>query len=287
MATTVIAATYGILPEFDPDNETVESYTARAKVFFTANSIPEDKQAAIFLSCVGAKTYDLLVTLIAPDTLDTATLDSLFTALREHFQPTPNIISKRYAFHRRNQLPSENIAEYAAALRKLATDCNFGTKDTLEETLRDHLVGGVRNAATQKKLLSMKNLTFAEACDVARSLEAAEANSKEISSALSKETNATGAAATVQFMARRQSGFRPPSKELRPFSSGSQQQQQPCYRCGRRNHTPKDCKFAEATCHACGRQGHIAPACRSRSVSKKPGGPPTPRRRSKIHKVKA
>ena len=87
-------------------------------------------------------------------------------------------------------------------------------------------------------------------------------------------------------MARRQSGFRPPSKELRPFSSGSQQQQQPCYRCGRRNHTPKDCKFAEATCHACGKQGHIAPACRSRSVSKKPGGPPTPRR-SKIHKVKA
>ena len=52
MATTVIAATYGILPEFDPDNETVKSYTARAKVFFMANSIPENKQAAIFLSCV-------------------------------------------------------------------------------------------------------------------------------------------------------------------------------------------------------------------------------------------
>ena len=173
MATTVIAATYGILPEFDTDNETVKSYTARAKVFFTANSIPEDKQAAIFLSCVGAKTYNLLVTLIAPDTLDTATLDSLFTALREHFQPTPNIISKRYAFHCHNQLPSENITEYLAALRKLATDCNFGTKDTLEETLRDRLVGGVRNPSTQKKLLSMKNLTFAERslrrCEVTRS----------------------------------------------------------------------------------------------------------------------
>ena len=36
--------------EFDPDNVTVKSYTARAKVFFTAISIPEDKQAAIFLS---------------------------------------------------------------------------------------------------------------------------------------------------------------------------------------------------------------------------------------------
>ena len=35
-----------------------------------------------------------------------------------------------------------------------------------------------------------------------------------------------------------------------------------------------------------GNKGTFAPACRSRSVSKKPGGPPTPRRRSKIHKVK-
>ena len=33
MATTVIAATYGILPEFDPDSESVNSYTARATVF--------------------------------------------------------------------------------------------------------------------------------------------------------------------------------------------------------------------------------------------------------------
>ena len=170
----------------------------------------------------------------------------------------------------------------------MVTDCNFGTKDTLEETLRDRLVGGVRNPATQKKLLSMKNLTFAEVCDVVKSLEAAKANSKEISSALSKESNAAGVATTVQFMARRQSGFGPPSKELRPFSSGSQQQQQPCYRCGRRNHTPKDCKFAEATCHACGKQGHIAPACRSRSVSKKhgdhllPGGARSTRSKRKL-----
>ena len=52
------AATYGILPEFDPDSESVNSYTARTKVLFKANSIPEDKQAATFLSCVGVKTYD-------------------------------------------------------------------------------------------------------------------------------------------------------------------------------------------------------------------------------------
>ena len=73
------------IPEFDPESESVNSYTARAIIYFKANSIPEDKLAAIFLSCAGAKTYDLLTNLIVPDTLDTDKLDSLFIALRDLF----------------------------------------------------------------------------------------------------------------------------------------------------------------------------------------------------------
>ena len=58
----------------------------------------------------------------------------------------------------------------------------------------------VRNPATQKKLLSMKKLTFTDACEVARSLEAAEANSKEISNNLSKEATPASAVAPVHFV---------------------------------------------------------------------------------------
>ena len=94
MATTVVAATYGVLPEFDPDRDSVKSYTARAKVFFKANSIVEEKQAPIFLSCIGARTYDLLESLLAPTTLDEATFETLVKTLEEHFQPKPNSISK-------------------------------------------------------------------------------------------------------------------------------------------------------------------------------------------------
>ena len=125
--------------------------------------------------------------MIAPDTLDTATLDSLFMALRDHFQPKPNMISKCFTFHRRNQLPTENITEYLVALRKLATDCNFGSKEALEETLRDRQVGGVRSVTTQKKLWSMKDLTFSVACGTARSLEAAEVNANEINHSVAEK----------------------------------------------------------------------------------------------------
>ena len=76
MATTVVAVTYDVLPEFDPDRDSVKSYTARAKIFFKANSIVEEKQAPIFLSCIGARTYDLLESLLAPTTLDEATFET-------------------------------------------------------------------------------------------------------------------------------------------------------------------------------------------------------------------
>ena len=91
---TIIATTYGSLPEFDAEIDSVKSYIARAKVFFKANSIPEDKQATIFLSCIGGKTYDLLDSLLAPTPLDESTFEVLPTTLAGHFHPKPNVISQ-------------------------------------------------------------------------------------------------------------------------------------------------------------------------------------------------
>ena len=46
-------------------------------------------------------------------------------------------------------------------------------------------------------------------------------------------------------------------------------QRKPCYRCGRRNHAAKDCRFADATCNYCHKKGHIAPACLKKKNSAK------------------
>ena len=37
-----------------------------------------------------------------------------------------------------------------------------------------------------------------------------------------------------------------------------------CYRCGRSNHVPNECRCHEAVCHYCNKKGHIAPACRAK-----------------------
>ena len=60
------------------------------------------------------------------------------------------VIAEIFQFHRRAQAADESIAEFDAALRKLATHCEFG--ETLEEALRDRFVCGLRGGGTTFQL---------------------------------------------------------------------------------------------------------------------------------------
>ena len=74
------------------------------------------------------------------------------------------------------QAESESIAEYNATLRRLATDCNFGT--FLPRALRDQFVSGIPDGNTKKKLLSQDISTFEDAMKIAIANEAAKRESQ-------------------------------------------------------------------------------------------------------------
>ena len=118
-------ATFGSLKEFCPASDSIKTYLQRAKLYFTANKVPQDLQVATLLTSIGASTYDRLCDLLAPDDPGTKTLDELSTLLSAHFEPPRIEIAERFHFRKREQAPGETIAEYDAALRKLATYCNF------------------------------------------------------------------------------------------------------------------------------------------------------------------
>ena len=146
------------------------------------------------------------------------------------------VIAKRFHFHKRVQAADESIAEFDAALRKLAIHCEFG--EMLEEILRDRFVCGLRHEATQRRLLSEAALSYQKALEIAKGMEAADSN-------------------TVSFKARE-----PVIHKLReriPQETGKKT----CHRCGRTGHLPNECRFKDAHCHGCGKKGHIAPVCRS------------------------
>ena len=102
----------------------------------------------------------------------------LTEVLKNHFELKALVIAKRFYFHRRNQLSTESIAEYMVELRKLATHCDF--RDYLNQALHDRLVCGLVNHNIQKKLLTEANLTLTKALEIAKSMEAAEANMKKL-----------------------------------------------------------------------------------------------------------
>ena len=53
-------AAIGQVSEFKPEEVKISAYLERIQLFFTANSIPEEKQVAVLLSVVGPKSYTLL-----------------------------------------------------------------------------------------------------------------------------------------------------------------------------------------------------------------------------------
>ena len=250
-----MAAThYGTLNNYRPDQESIKTYLDQVDLYFTANTVPDDKQVPILLSSIGATTYSLLCDLLAPEAPKSKTKGEIFAALRKHYEPTRAVIAERFHFQKRDQVPDESLAEYDAALRKLATHCNFGAY--LTEALRDRFVAGLRSEAMQRRLLAETELTLKRAMEIAQGMEAAESNTRAL-----KASN-------------------PSIKSIQ--SKRRPQPNQPCYRCGKSNHSAADCRFKDAECHSCGKQGHIAPACRSNPPSqfKK-----TEKRRFKTHLV--
>ena len=70
------------------------------------------------------------------------------------------------------------MAEYIAAIQKIAEDCEYGTM--LNEMLRDRLVDGVTDKRVQKRYLRESKLSYTEARDMALAAEAADKDSQNI-----------------------------------------------------------------------------------------------------------
>ena len=112
-------------------------------------------------TAVGGKTYSLLRNLVAPQLPKEKSFAQLKEILMAHFEPKLLVIAERFRFHQRSQQEIESVQEYVAELKCMAKHCNFQTY--LNEALRDRFVCGLRNKATQKRLLSEAKLTFERA----------------------------------------------------------------------------------------------------------------------------
>ncbi|XP_077180345.1 uncharacterized protein LOC143831150 [Paroedura picta] len=258
-------ATLGQIEQFDSSRPSQwRSYEKRFRHFLTANEITgAARRRAVFLSTCGAATFDLAQDLFAPDDVDAADLDEILRRLQEHYDPQPGEIACRYVFYQRGQREGESIAEFTAALRNLARDCQFSN---LEEALRDRFVCGLRDEATQRRLFGKKGLTFKEALEDAANAEAANRSARTVRGheasrhpPVEKPTTAVHHEDLGGDLAEEEAEVdhnvaRP---HRRPATSTG-----PCAGCAG-PHVHSMCRFRDATCRVCGKKGHIARACRS------------------------
>ena len=171
-------ATIGRLDELQVGTEDFDCYAERMEQYFIANDIPEGKKVPEFLSAIGAKVYELLRDLVAPDSPKDKWFNDLVKTLRAHLKPKPLVIVERFKFHKRMQHEEESVVEYIVTLKHLATYCDFGS--FLNDALHDQLVAGLSQDSMQRKLLAEDKLTFKKACEIAQTMELAERNTCDL-----------------------------------------------------------------------------------------------------------
>ena len=98
-----------IVGEYDEDKEDFESYTERLNAWFAVNGVTAEQKGNMFLAVVGARTYILLMSSVAPEKPSPKGFDELATVLQRHYKPKPLIIAECFRFYKRQQQDGECV----------------------------------------------------------------------------------------------------------------------------------------------------------------------------------
>ena len=238
---------------FDSTSELWTDYLARFRTFVTANSIPDNKQAQIFLTNQSNSVYKMLSNLAAQQqpvkSIHELTMNDIQTFMAEQFDPKRFVVRERFKFWSdMKRKPGETIPELASRIRQDAATCDFQSiKDPLDEALRTKFICSVDNEAVLKTLFKLKDdeLKFSNAIRVAQEVEEA--------AKVAKETVLGQPSTSVQKV------YHAKSK-----TSKTQEKKTACFRCGNSGHFSKACPHIKAICSFCKKTGHLQSVCMSR-----------------------
>ena len=238
---------------FDSTSELWTDYLARFRTFVTANSIPDNKQAQIFLTNQSNSVYKMLSNLAAQQqpvkSIHELTMNDIQTFMAEQFDPKRFVVRERFKFWSdMKRKPGETIPELASRIRQDAATCDFQSiKDPLDEALRTKFICSVDNEAVLKTLFKLKDdeLKFSNAIRVAQEVEEA--------AKVAKETVHGQPSTSVQKV------YHAKSK-----TSKTQEKKTACFRCGNPGHFSKACPHIKYICSFCKRTGHLQSVCMSR-----------------------
>ncbi|XP_018342708.1 PREDICTED: uncharacterized protein LOC108748832 [Trachymyrmex septentrionalis] len=254
---TMSSTIQNIVDPFTPGTSNWERWFTRFEGWLQIHKITEEQERVLHLTLfLSEKAYNILYDSLGTEKPTDKTFDELKAKCKELFAPTGLEIAETYKFCHRKQLPGETVQDFASALTKLSTTCNFGTfQNTM---LRNHLVFGISSRRTQSRLLETKELTYEKALQIALAMELTE-----------KETNTLCKDTTQDVHYLHANKFQKKKDTVTPKGSKSNTkkflQNSPsiaCYRCGKSDHKADKCKLPKyIQCNFCKKKGHLETIC--------------------------
>ena len=164
----------------------------------------------------------------------------------EQFHPKRFIVQERFKFWSYiNRKPGESIQELVTRIRQDAVTCDFPSiQDPFDKALRTRFICSINNEAVQKAFFKVKDdqLTFAKAIELAIEPE----NAAKVAKETVHGQTSTHDINKVQL-----------KKKEKSFPAKVQSCTRECIRCGKRGHSPKDCRFKSSICNYCHKIGHL------------------------------
>ncbi|XP_018333760.2 uncharacterized protein K02A2.6-like [Agrilus planipennis] len=259
------------MAEYRPtEGTTVQDYFTRFSWALELSEIPAEQHANYARVYMGRDLNDALKFLISPRLPQDLTYAEIQQTLIKHFDHAKNKFAESYKFRKLTQNPGESVADFALRLKQGAVYCEFDA--FLDRMLIEQLLFGLESQVTCDEIIAKKPASFAEAFEIANSLEATRLTSDTVKNKV-EPTNKLGFAPLKLKYTKRLNQGRPhtqPQGVHKPTGSPyqprqSQDKQWACQGCGGQ-HARSQCPYRDATCHACNKKGHLASVCRSGNI---------------------
>ncbi|XP_072380022.1 uncharacterized protein [Diabrotica undecimpunctata] len=214
-------------------SENWRKFSQKFDLFMIATDLtskPESKKLAVFLSLVGDEALELYNTFTFDENED-RTVTCVKKKFEEYCSPKKNVIFERFKFNSISQQEGQPFDSFVTELRKAIKTTEYSQQDQM---IRDRIVMGIHNKATQEKLLRESELTLMKAVDICRAIEI----SKDQSKMLQNES-------LINAVQRRE----PRCDRV-------------CTRCGYNHLRDNRCPAWGKTCAKCQGHNHFAKVCR-------------------------
>ena len=142
-------------------------------------SMTDEAKCMLFLTVAGISTRTLLKKLKT----DVTKFKDIEDDLKKYIRPVKSIVTERYKFFTCKQVSGENVQEFGARLRGLASSCDFedaSVDSVTNQLVRDQLILGVSDSKITENLLQKGDISLEKTLHEASCIEQAGRNLAEI-----------------------------------------------------------------------------------------------------------